>query len=226
MLQKLARIVSNPVRIREHIGKKYYQLGDKYKIVGPTEIYDEKYYERRLLNAVREDTNYMGNMLIREFNPNSIIDIGCGVGNLLEPFLANGIKIKGIEGNPAAFEYAVVPKENLTQHDLREPYYPECEYDLAISIEVAEHLSKRFADTFVDTIARCSGTAVITAATPGQGGTHHVNEQPHEYWISKFEERNFLFDEQKTKIFRRELDLETRTNIPENILVFHQIPSD
>jgi hypothetical protein len=32
---------------------------------------------------------------------------------------------------------------------------------------------------------------VITHATPGQGGYHHVNEQPAEYWVEQFARYQF-----------------------------------
>jgi hypothetical protein len=34
----------------------------------------------------------------------------------------------------------------------------------------------------------------MSAATIGQGGLDHVNEQPHEYWIEKMERRGFDYD--------------------------------
>ena len=32
---------------------------------------------------------------------------------------------------------------------------------------------------------------LFSAAVPGQGGYHHINEQPHEYWHNKFAEKGF-----------------------------------
>lgn len=32
---------------------------------------------------------------------------------------------------------------------------------------------------------------LFSAATPGQGGYRHVNEQPHEYWLNRFEDRGY-----------------------------------
>jgi hypothetical protein len=64
-------------------------------------------------------------------------------------------------------------------------------YDLAISTEVAEHISAEFADRLVDLIATLADNVVFTAATPGQGG----GTQPHVYWIDKFAFRGFAFDD-------------------------------
>ena len=63
---------------------------------------------------------------------------------------------------------------------------------MVISVEVAEHLPEPCADRYVDTLcAAARQWAILTAATPGQGGTDHVNEQPNEYWIDKLRCRGF-----------------------------------
>ena len=68
-------------------------------------------------------------------------------------------------------------------------------FDVAISMEVAEHLPGSVADRYVDFLVSLSNIVVLTAAPPGQGGTDHVNEQPASYWITKFQQRGFEQDE-------------------------------
>ncbi len=77
--------------------------------------------------------------------------------------------------------------------DLRTFRYVGEKYDLAISIEVAEHIEGEFAGVFVDTLTSLSDCVVLTAAPPGQGGIAHVNEQPWEYWRDLFRARGFRF---------------------------------
>lgn len=93
-------------------------------------------------------------------------------------------------------------------------------YDLALSFELAEHLPERYADNLVDTLANAGDTIVMTAATPGQGGTHHVNEQPREYWYEKFQSRGFEYDSEAVQDLRSMIDVEESTWIPDNIMVF------
>jgi len=64
-------------------------------------------------------------------------------------------------------------------------------YDLVLCLEVAEHLSPLFAGRLVDNICNHTDTVFFSAATPGQGGYNHLNEQPHSYWVEKFEKRGF-----------------------------------
>jgi hypothetical protein len=77
-------------------------------------------------------------------------------------------------------------------------------FDVAISLEVAEHLPGGFADRFIDLLTGLSKTVVFTAATPGQGGVGHLNELPHAYWIDKFKIRDYHFDEGLSQEWRQQ----------------------
>ena len=66
-------------------------------------------------------------------------------------------------------------------------------FDLAISMEVAEHLKESSADTFIQTLCSSANVVLFSAAHPGQGGDGHINEQPLEYWIEKFRKQEFVY---------------------------------
>jgi len=64
-------------------------------------------------------------------------------------------------------------------------------FDLAMSLEVAEHLPPASAPVLVDSLVSHAPVVMFSAAIPFQGGEHHVNEQWPEYWASLFHERGF-----------------------------------
>lgn len=70
-----------------------------------------------------------------------------------------------------------------------------------ISLEVAEHLSPRAADTFVASLVSLGDIVVFSAAIPGQGGQNHINEQRHDCWQEKFQKHNFHFYDVLRPIF-------------------------
>lgn len=72
------------------------------------------------------------------------------------------------------------------------PYIDKNKYDIACSFECAEHISKNYADMFVETLVNLSDIIVFSAAIPGQGGDYHVNEQKQSYWVSKFENLGYI----------------------------------
>jgi hypothetical protein len=102
--------------------------------------------------------------------------------------------------------------------------------DLVVCTEVAEHLGQREGNRLVRVIAASAVKWVFfTAATPGQGGHHHVNEQPHEYWRRKFERNGMSLDNIKTHMARRILGerMPAMNWIPKNVMVFgHTIKSN
>ena len=110
-------------------------------------------------------------------NPQSVLDIGCGQGEWLEAF--------GIEDS-FGVDIAAPEREGFLRHDLTTRLDLDRKFDLAISLETAEHLPKEAAQTYVASIARHTNTVLFSAAVPGQEGLHHVNCQPHEYWHERF----------------------------------------
>jgi SAM-dependent methyltransferase len=132
--------------------------------------------------------------VVELFNPTSVIDVGCGTGSFLSVLLDLGIKnIKGIEGNWLDRRKLFVDPSLIAEIDLQKPFEIERKFDLAICLEVAEHLNESSAESFVASLVKLSNVILFSAAIPGQGGQNHVNEQPIAYWQAKFQKHGFLF---------------------------------
>jgi len=63
--------------------------------------------------------------------------------------------------------------------------------DLALCLEVAEHLPEHVAKALVKLLCVYSDTILFGAAIPNQGGTGHINEQWQTYWEKLFNENGF-----------------------------------
>lgn len=64
-------------------------------------------------------------------------------------------------------------------------------FDLAISLEVAEHLSPPAGQRLITSLCALAPVVVFSAAIPGQGGHGHLNEQWPDYWARQFEDCGF-----------------------------------
>jgi len=201
------------------------EIGDRLGVIGPNQIYTDEYYSKRKQGPFRSESHNIVDTLYQQFQPNSVIDFGCAIGTYLERFEELGVKIRGVEGNSAAFRHAVVPNDRLEQHDLRHPYEPDDYYDLVLSVEVAEHIPERYAGTFANTLAKSGETVVLTAAPPGQGGTHHVNEKPPEYWICLFEDYGMEYDRDATNELKDAIVVDSLHHVAKNIMVFKEAQS-
>lgn len=126
--------------------------------------------------------------------PASVIDLGCGVGNVLSVFRDRyGVSdVTGVDGDYVDRSMLKIPQELFIPFDLGEPFSIDRRFDLAVSLEVAEHLEAPSADAFVDSLCALSDTVMFSAAIPLQGGVHHVNEQWPNYWAERFNARGYL----------------------------------
>ena len=155
-------------------------------------IYDEDYYKNVIEAPANRSSEMITKSIIDEFNPQIIIDVGCGTGALLERFQKNGCKVLGLEYSDAALAICDRRGVKALKYDIETCAIPDLgQYDVLVSIEVAEHLPKACADSYVHLLTSLSRVIVFTAAPPGQGGTDHINEQPPEYWITKFLDHGF-----------------------------------
>jgi methyltransferase family protein len=125
--------------------------------------------------------------------PASVIDLGCGAGSWLAEFARRGVRdYLGVDGEYVPAELLQIPSNRFLAHDLRQPIELGRRYDMAMSLEVAEHLPAEAGDTLVQSLTALSDVVLFSAAVPGQGGTDHINEQWPTYWFQRFAARGFL----------------------------------
>ncbi|MCB1908961.1 MAG: methyltransferase domain-containing protein [Rhodocyclaceae bacterium] len=149
----------------------------------------------------------------------SAIDIGCGVGTWLSVLKEKGVsEICGLDGPWVDQDLLEIPRADFRTTDFDEAIVADKRYDLAICLEVAEHLPERSASKFVGSLVSASDRVLFSAAIPCQGGVGHVNEQWPEYWGRMFAARGYVaLDFLRRKIWNDE-------NIPfwyrQNVLMF------
>jgi SAM-dependent methyltransferase len=120
-------------------------------------------------------------------NPTSVVDVGCGRGWWLQAFSEAGLRdIQGLDGDWVDEDALLIERSRFKKVDLEKPLPLDRTFELAVCLEVAEHLPPVFADTLVESLTRLAPVVLFSAAVPLQGGEHHVNEQWPQYWVEKF----------------------------------------
>jgi SAM-dependent methyltransferase len=169
-------------------------------------LYDKKYYTDGLDAAYKESCEVIAESIVRVLAPQSVVDVGCGPGQLLLALGRRGVVCRGLEYSSAALTICRENGLDVTRFDLRCDILPdEFRSDVVVSTEVAEHLQEECADRFIDILCAIADDVVMTAAEPATtyvGDHTHVNEQPREYWIGKFGDRGFTYNEDVTTHFR------------------------
>lgn len=157
----------------------------------PRGSYTEAYY-RWLREGARRSAEEVVPLALDLIRPASVVDVGCGRGTWLAVFRELGIEdVLGIDGDhvdPANLE---IPADRFLAADLTRPLRLDREFDLVLSLEVAEHLLEEFASVFVGSLAGLGPVVLFSAAIPFQGGEGHVNEQWPEYWVRHFGDHGY-----------------------------------
>jgi SAM-dependent methyltransferase len=158
------------------------------------EAYTAEYYEY-IRQSARSSARVVAPLVFDLVRPRSVIDVGCGTGKWLSVFAAIGAEqILGLEQPGFNRSLLSVPPEVVVEHDLSHPYRPVRRFDLAVSLEVAEHLPPERAETFVEDLTILAPVVLFSAAVPGQADpkTHgHLNERWQSFWAELFAERDY-----------------------------------
>lgn len=147
------------------------------------------------------------NLVFEFIRPQSLLDVGCSVGGWLK--VAKSLGVEDILGLDVQWyldsKQLVIPPENFRAVDLRYPAPLERTFDLAMCLEMAEHIPQNCSDALVDLLTQAAPIVLFSAALPGQGGRGHINEQWPEYWQEKFKRRGFLIvDCLRTRLWKDE----------------------
>ncbi len=148
--------------------------------------------------------------IIEKLKPKSVVDVGCGIGTFLKVFNDFGVKdYLGIDGEWVNIQLLnkYIEENNFKVLNLEEEFQLERKFDLAISLEVAEHLKPDSADIFVRNLVKLSDVIVFSAAFPGQGGQNHLNEQWPTYWAEKFNQHGYAFLDYLRPVFWNNKDI-------------------
>jgi len=171
---------------------KNYFLEIKNKIFKGNQ-YDDLFFNQQKNNAYLAAQKIVP-LILRVTEAKSIVDVGCGIGAWLKVFQENGLSdFLGIDGHYLKTENLLIPSANFLAQDLTEKFTLNRKFDLALCLEVAEHLPKKKARLFINNLVNLADIIVFSAAIPKQGGTHHLNEQWPGYWQRLFKEFHYEF---------------------------------
>lgn len=151
--------------------------------------YDQGFYAT-IAAGCRSSAEIVVPLILAEVGASSVIDVGCGQGWWGAEFAAYGCEVTGVDGD-------YVPDQqipNIVAHDLGTPLPDLGSFDLAVCLEVAEHLPPERAASFVADLCRLADVVVFSAAAPHQTGAGHVNCQWPSYWAELFGRHGYQVD--------------------------------
>lgn len=181
---------------------------------------DPNVYNKSFFNQQKEGSRRSASrvvpLIMQIAQPASVVDVGCGLGTWLAEFRELGVqKILGMDGDYVDRSELQIPPSDFRPHDLTRPIDIGLKFDLAISLEVAEHLPPECAAAFVKSLVGLAPVVVFSAAIPHQGGTNHLNESWQVHWCKLFIENGYTaYDPIRPLIWRdREVEISYRQNL-------------
>jgi SAM-dependent methyltransferase len=127
--------------------------------------------------------------------PKSMLDVGCGTGTWLQAAIDLGVPhVVGVDGIIVE-DQLFMAKDKIEQLDLTMPFDLGERFDIALCLEVAEHLPDTSARTLISSLTNHSDLVLFSAACPGQPGQHHVNCQWPSYWQALFNDCGFVCED-------------------------------
>jgi SAM-dependent methyltransferase len=153
--------------------------------------YDRDYFESQA-RGTKRSAEVIVPVVMELLSPRSVCDVGCGQGIWLGVFEQHGVRdVLGIDGDYVDRESLQIDPEKFVFADLQQGVPDVGSFDLAVSLEVAEHLPESAAQNFVAGLVGLAPAVLFSAAVPGQGGLGHVNEQWPPYWRQLFLEHDY-----------------------------------
>ena len=155
--------------------------------------YDAAFYERIRAGSTRSAQIVLPVAFDWTGLPTSVVDVGCGSGAWLVACQTLGVPdILGMDGTHVNPESLLIPKDQFVTIDLETPPPIPRRFDLAMSLEVGEHIPTRCSAAYVAFLTGLSDWVLFSAAIPGQGGVHHVNEQRPAFWQRLFNDHGYV----------------------------------
>ena len=137
--------------------------------------------------------------VVKKFGINSMLDIGCGTGGMVEVAHDAGLQAYGIDGDDTIERRCACLVNDFTKGPA-----PRAQFDpeLAWSVEFLEHVDEDYQHNYMEAFKQ-SQYAIITFAPSGTPGHHHVNCQNKDYWIKTFKDYGFDLDQETTAEIRK-----------------------
>lgn len=157
-------------------------------------------------------------VVFEKLKPNSVLDVGCGVGSWLREWSNYVDTVYGVDGKWVDETSLVIPHDVFKMVDLESTFDLQQQFDLATCLEVAEHITEQAKDKLVDSLVTHSDIILFSAAIPEQGGDNHYNEQWPSYWIRAFEARGYAFLDPFRHLFWQDDNI--RYYYRQNIILF------
>jgi SAM-dependent methyltransferase len=157
-----------------------------------TTLYTPKYFKSESFTT---DYEALGSIIVELYQPKTVVDFGCGPGHLSREIAKLGVEVTAVDGFSQP-DFSGLPVKffrlNLNDSEAIDKLFAGKNFDLAVCLEVAEHLKPESSTFLIKSLTTLSPVVIFSAAVPGQGGDGHINENPRTFWHHEFTQNKFV----------------------------------
>lgn len=172
-------------RIKSLIYSVFVSSNKKYQ----KENFNEGYFSKEKSFPDEKRAQYYLNF----FKPCNVLDVGCGIGNLVGGFLKTGVDVEGVDVSEHAINRA--PPEVrpfLKLGDILNLDYPDSKFDLVVCSDVLEHIpqvecGKVIKDLYKITNRWLALNICLWTEKNARGDLTHINLHSKRWWTKKIE---------------------------------------
>jgi 2-polyprenyl-3-methyl-5-hydroxy-6-metoxy-1,4-benzoquinol methylase len=127
-------------------------------------VYDARFFAIQVADSLCS-ARAVAQIACQLFGPKIVADVGCGQGAWLAAFAELGVnEIRGVDGDYVNRDNLLFDSANFAAVDLSRAFRIPGRYDLAICVEVAEHLPRNSSRSLVQALTRASSPVLSSAA--------------------------------------------------------------
>ena len=153
-------------------------------------LYDSDFFDQHDSSAASAAT-VVFDILAETFSPTSVVDVGCGSGKwLIEAQRRFDSEICGIDGRWNSGLASLGFRHRYA--DFEDEFSINERFDLAVCLEVAEHLTPTASTRLIDELVKTSDVVLFSGAVVGQPGVNHINCRRQSEWMTEFENRGYV----------------------------------
>lgn len=164
----------------------------KFKFIRKISFYDDYWKQnKKSIGSWNYGINIVDN-LINNYKFSSVLDAGCGSGDVVKYLISKGYKAKGIElSGQVLKDYSkdLLKKGIVQQGTLKSLPFKDNEFDVVFSSEVLEHIHEEDIPVVVSELYRvCKNVIFLTISLRPSSNfnKYHITLKPREWWESHF----------------------------------------
>jgi len=152
-------------------------------------LYDYKYFmSSRRFQGSKDRLEELVD-IVKTYNPTSVLDVGCGIGNLVLKLRELGIKAVGVD---SAEDLKLFWKsDGFYISDASKLPFEDKSFDLVISTDFFEHIPEEKIDSVKSEMLRVGKKVIARVAyqrkLTRRQSQYHVTNKPKDWWEDKLE---------------------------------------